>query len=77
MCAARCLTHAGDDLPVIHDWHVRAPERNSAGPGRAGVSQQSRAGPFCACKALTAGHGEAQVFGRAWCGAPLSARDEM
>jgi hypothetical protein len=33
--------------------------------------------PFCACKALTAGHEEAQVFGRVWCEAPLSARDEM
>ena len=29
-------------LPVIHDWHVRAPERDSAAPGRVAVYQQSR-----------------------------------
>ena len=42
-----------------------------------GSTNRAEQASFCACKALTAGHEEAQVFGRVWCEAPLSARDEM
>jgi hypothetical protein len=61
MFAARCLTHPGGDLPVIHDWHVRAPGQRWPRTRWGQPTEQNR--PFGACKALTAGHEEAQVFG--------------
>src|SRR5436190_8571483 len=61
MFAARCLTHPGGDMPVIHDWHVRAAGQRWPRTRWGQPTEQNR--PFGACKALTAGHEEAQVFG--------------
>jgi hypothetical protein len=47
MFAARCLTHAGDDLPVIHDWQSGHPNATALAQDALGSTNRAEQAVRC------------------------------